>query len=84
MISRQWNVIARFADTLILIIMDRTITANEVRGFFAEANKQFEGADFFLHSVHFERDDAGKLTRIRITYENRREDNHSGRKRNAK
>lgn len=54
--------------------MERTITADEVRGFFAEANRQFEGADFFLHSVHFERDaKTGRLTHIRISYENRRE-----------
>lgn len=53
----------------------RNINVSEVRSFFETVNKQFEDAQFFLHSVRFERDqNTGKLTRVIISYENRYDD----------
>lgn len=49
--------------------MKRKISPDEVRQFLATINKEFEEADMYLRTVHFDRDDNASLTGIRLTYE---------------
>lgn len=51
---------------------NKTITkADEVRAFIASMSLLLESGGFLLHSVHFKRNDEGKVEDIRLSYEER-------------
>jgi hypothetical protein len=49
--------------------MERTITIEEIRSFLSAANKQFEAQGIRLERVIFKRDEDGKLSGVRLPYE---------------
>lgn len=49
--------------------MNRELKVDEVRGFLAAANRQFEQGNIFLHSVRFKRDETtGEVVGIILSY----------------
>ena len=55
--------------------MNRELKVDEVRGFLAAANRQFEQGNIFLHSVRFKRDETtGEVVDIILSYEQKGDD----------